>query len=96
MPSSHDKVAMRLARKNRVGYNRGQGPDVKAKHRVIEIETANTIRDGFRQLQGYKKPVYIAGADDRATREALRITRNTTIGVMDPYGNILKRSTRKR
>ena len=96
MPSSHDKVALRLARKHRANYNRGQGPDVKATHRVIEVETANTVRDGLRQLQGYRKPVYIAGSSDKATRAALRVTRGTTIGVMDSDGKVLRRSTRKQ
>ena len=95
MPSKHDKVALRLARKNRTDYNRGQGPDVKARNRVIEVETADTVRDGIRQLQGFRKPVYIAGADDNATQTALDASRGTTIGVMNSSGKIIKRSNRK-
>ena len=97
MPSKHDQTASRgLARKDGVPYNRGQGPDVVSPSRAIEVETAETARDGLRQLRGFRKPVYIAGADTEATKSALEATRNTTVGVMDPRGNIVKRSTRRR
>ena len=96
MPSNHDKTAARLAEKNGVDYNRGQGPDVNSRSRAIEVETADTVRDGLRQLRGFKRPVYIAGADSEATKAALDAAKGTTVGVMDPQGNILKRSTRRR
>ena len=70
MASYHDDTAKRLARKEGVDYNRGQGPDVIS----IEVETATTVRDGLRQLQGFKKPVYIAGASAKATKAALEAT----------------------
>lgn len=77
-------------------YNRGQGPDVIAPREVIEVEMANTVRDGLRQLRGFQKPVYIAGADEKATEAALDATKGTTVGVVDPQGNIVKPSTRKK
>ena len=96
MPSRHDQTASQLARKDGVEYNRGQGPDVVSPRRAIEIETAETARDGLRQLRGFRKPVYIAGADAEATKAALAATENTTVGVMDPQGTIIRRSTRRR
>ena len=96
MATKHDVTAQRLARKEGVEYNRGQGPDVISTRRAIEVETANTVHDGLRQLQGYKKPVYIAGADDEATKAALDGSQGMTVGVMNPQGKIIKRSTRKR
>ncbi len=96
MGTAHDKTAERLAAKERVEYNRGQGPDVIGRNRVIEVETKNTVRDALRQLRGFRKPVYIAGADQAATKAALKASQSTTVGVMDPKGNIVKRSTRKR
>ena len=38
---------------------------------VIEVETEGTVSDGLRQLRGFRRPVYIAGADEAATRTAL-------------------------
>ena len=95
MPTKHDKTARRIANKEGVEYNRGQGPDIISNRCVIEVETAETVCDGPRQLQGFRKLVYIAGADDQATRAALETTKGKTIGVMDPQGNIVKPSTRK-
>ena len=96
MPSKHDKTSERIARKLGGEYNRGQGPDVNTQSQATEVETARTVEDAKRQLRGFKKPVYIAGADAEATKKALESTKGTTIGVRDQSGKILKRSTRKR
>ena len=96
MPSNHDKTASLLAAKNRTKYNRGQGPDVNTPRRAIEVETAETVRDGLRQLRGFRKPVYIAGVNATATKAALDATQGTTVGVMDSQGKIVKPSTRRR
>jgi hypothetical protein len=86
MGTNHDSTARRIARKNSTEYNAGQGPDVVSTRRAIEIETESTVKDGLRQLQGFKKPVYIAGANQAATKKALEATKGTTVGVMDPNG----------
>lgn len=96
MGTEHDKTAQRLARLKGVDYNRGQGPDIQSPRQAIEVETTDTVRDGLRQLRGFKRPVYIAGADKAATDAALEVTQGTTVGVMDPQGKIIKPSTRKR
>ncbi len=96
MGTKHDNTANRIARKKGVEYNRGQGPDVATPRQVIEVESVDTVRDGFRQLRGFRRPVYIAGADGAATRAALEAASGTTVGVMDQHGNVVKRSTRKR
>ncbi len=96
MGTKHDSTANRIAKKKGVDYNRGPGPDVITPRQVVEVETENTVRDGLRQLRGFKKPVYIAAADKAATNKALEATQGTTVGVMNPQGKILKRSTRKR
>jgi hypothetical protein len=48
------------------------------------------------QLQGYRKPDYIAGTNKEAVEKALEVARGTTVGVMDSQGNIIKRSSRKK
>lgn len=96
MLSIHDQTAIRIARREGVEYNRGPGPDIVTPRRVIEVETRDTVRDAFRQLSGYQVPVYIAGADQAATTKAVEETEGTTVGVMDPYGEIVKPSTRGR
>ena len=94
--SKHDRVAERLAMKQGATYNRGQGPDVGNSQRAVEVETTSTVGDAARQLAGYQKPVYVAGADAEATKKALQRYKDTTIGVMNSRGQILKRSTRGR
>jgi hypothetical protein len=95
MATKHDDTAIRIAKQKGGDYNRGQGPDIKTPRQAIEVETEKTVKDGFRQLRGFRKPVYIAGADAAATEKALEATKGTTVGVMDPQGKIVKRSTRK-
>ena len=96
MVTKHDEVAKRIADKKGVAYNRGQGPDVQTSSQAIEVETESTIADAGRQLAGFRKPVYIAGATEKATKRALKHYKDSTIGVMDPSGKVLKPSTRKR
>ncbi len=56
--SKHDSVAKRLAKKEGVKYNRGQGADIQSSRRTIEVETVNTIGDAARQLAGYQKSIF--------------------------------------
>ena len=96
MATKHDETAERIAQLKRAEYNKGQGPDVKTPTQVIEVETEKTVKDGLRQLRGFKKPVYIAGANEKATEAALEATQDTTVGVMDHLGKIVRRSKRKQ
>lgn len=90
----HDQTATRIAQLYGAEYNRGEGPDIITGRMAIEVETVDTVSDAFRQLRGLQKLVYIAGADQQTTDLALSKTRGIDVGVMDPYGNILKESSR--
>ena len=94
MVSPHDAAAMRIAEKYGVEFNRGPGPDIVTPAMDIEVETALTVEDAFRELERSRRPAYVAGVDDITTRLALVATHDQTIGVMDQYGNIRRRSTR--
>ena len=94
--SKHDKVAERIARQQGTTYNAGPGSDVQNSRRVIEIETPNTIGEAGKQLQGFRKPVYVAVTESSAIRKAVQRYENTTIGIMGPSGKIVKRSSRGR
>lgn len=96
MATIHDETAEYIANQKGTDYNKGQGPDIQTARQVIEVETTDTIGDAARQLQGFNRPVYVAGADDAAVQAALEYYKDTTIGVMDPTGNIKKSSSRKR
>ena len=47
------------------------------------LKTADTVNDASRQLQDYKKSVYVAGTDKKAVEKALDKYKDTTIGVME-------------
>lgn len=94
--SKHDKVARQIAKQEGTQYNPGPGADVQSPRRAIEVENAQTVNDAARQLQGYRKPVYVAGVDNEAVKVALEHYKNTSIGVMRPSGKIVKPSSRGR
>ena len=96
MPSKHDTTAQYIADAKGAEYNGGQGPDIKTPRHTIEIETTDTVAEAAQQLKGFRGPVYVAGADEEATAAALEHYENTTIGVMNPSGEILKSSSRKK
>lgn len=93
---SHKTASNRIAKRYGVEYNNGKGIDISSTRAAIEVETETTVASGIRQLQGHRKPAYIAGANHRTVQIALEKTEGTTIGVMDNQGNIVKSSTRKR
>ena len=90
----HKTTANRLAAKLGADYNQGPGADIKADHITIEVETPETVADAGRQLRGHRGPVYVAGTNKEAVKQALDRYGDSTIGVMDNQGNIVKRSTR--
>lgn len=91
---SHTTTANRLAGKFGAEYNRGAGADIKAENVTIEVETPDTVADAGPQLQRHRRPVYVAGTNKEAVTRALARYRDSTIGVMDNQGNIVKPSTR--
>jgi hypothetical protein len=94
--TKHDKVAKQFAKREGTEYNKGPGADIQSPRRAIEIETPDTLGDAGRQLRGYKKPVYVVPTETKAVPDAVKRYKGTQIGVMNPQGKILKRSTRKR
>ena len=93
---SHTATANRIAKNIGTDYNRGSGVDIQTDRIAIEVETPDSVRGASRQLRGHKKPVYVAGTNHEAVLLALKATKDTTIGVMDNQGNIIKPSTRGR
>ena len=91
---SHKTTANRLAAQRGADYNQGAGADIKADHITIEVETSETVADAGRQLRGHRGPVYVAGTNKEAVKRALDRYGDSTIGVMDNQGHIVKRSTR--
>ena len=91
---SHKTTANRLAALYNAEYNRGPGADIKASGITIEVETPETVAEAARQLRGHRGAVYVAGTNKDAVNRALERYGDSTIGIMDNRGNIIKRSTR--
>ena len=90
--SKHDEIAKRLAKKEGTNYNKGKGPDIVTSKRVIEVAThEGDLKDSIRQLQGFKKPRYLATTSDMVPK-AKKISKGTKVGVMGPTGRIAKRA----
>jgi len=93
--SKHDRISKKLAAQNGVEYNKGEGPDVKAEDRVIEVVTHESdLYSSLRQVSRFKKPRYIA-APRELQKKARELTQGTGIGVMGTTGTIIKRSRKK-
>lgn len=91
---SHKTTANRLAALYNTAYNQGAGADIKASGITIEVETPETVAEAGRQLRGHRGAVYVAGTNKDAVNRALERYGDSTIGVMDNRGNIIKPSTR--
>ena len=96
MPESkeHKTTATRIARLMGAEYNPRKGADIRMPGCTVEVETPDTVSASVKQLQGRRGEVYIAGTNREAVVKALKHTENTTIGVMDSWGNIVKPSSR--
>jgi len=90
---SHKATVNRLSKKFGTEPQE-KGADIQTNNLAIEVEPEKTINQAIMQLQGYKKPVYISGVNQKAVEKALDATEGTTIGVMDNQGKIIKRSSR--
>ena len=94
MSKAHDVVAHRIAKKLKTYYNAGRGPDVHKFPKVVEVVMAGGVEKGIQKVKGFEGPTYIAGATALAVERAKKATHRTSIGVMDQFGRIVKRSTR--
>ena len=94
MVSPHDVAATRIAQKYGVEFNRDPGPDIATPAMDIEVETALTVKDAFRELERFRRPAYVAGVDDFTTKLALAFQHGSPVGIMDQYGNIRRDSSR--
>ena len=94
--SKHDRIAEKIAKARNTEYNPGKGPDIITSNFATEIEVdENKLSEGIRQLQGFRKPVYIA-VPNEILQEAVKRTKGTTVGVMNENGKIVKPSKRKK
>ena len=96
MAKSHDQLAEEFEKATNIPYNPSKGVDFKGKGIAAEVEpTPETFSDGIRQLRNYKGRRYLV-TDNSYVDEAVKRTKNTTIGVKKSNGTIVKPATPAR
>ena len=89
---AHTATANRIARRYGCSVNVDGSPDIQAAELVVEVETSATVRKAIQRLQNFDRPAFVAVTNKEAILEALRYAQGTTVGVMDPHGEIVKQS----
>ena len=66
--------------------------DIRTNDMIIEVETSATIAQAIERLQSQTLPTYIAVTNKEGIKLAQSLVRETSIGVMDPKGEIVVQS----
>jgi hypothetical protein len=66
------------------------GFDVVCGDLIVEVETSATLRAGIEKLQAAEGRRFVAVTNREAIEDALELTAETDIGVMSPWGDILR------
>jgi len=89
---AHTATANRIARRYGGTASVDGSPDIQTADLVVEVETSATVRKTVQRLQNSDRPTFVAVTNKEAILEALRYAQGTTVGVMDPHGDIIKQS----
>jgi hypothetical protein len=87
---AHAAVVRRLNERYGNGSDNSNGFDVHIGDLIIEVETSATLRDGFLKLQLSNGRRYIAVTNQEAIEDAVTLVKETEIGVMNPWGDIIR------
>lgn len=87
---AHAAVVRRLNERYGNGSDNSNGFDVHIGDLIIEVETSATLRDGFSKLQSSNGRRYIAVTNQEAIDDAVSLVKESEIGVMNPWGDIIR------
>jgi hypothetical protein len=103
MNKAHTATANRIARRYGLVYRPHARPDRSDPHAAdlmgvdsdgnqitIEVETSATLADAVKRLATTGGRIYIAVTNKEALIDAVRLTKDTPLGVMDPRGDVVK------
>jgi len=83
-------VVRRLHERYGNGSVNSNGFDLHIDDLIIEVETSATIRAAIEKLRPVNGRCYIAVTNREAIEDAVALTGPTDIGVMDPWGEIVR------
>ena len=90
---AHAAVIRRLIERYGVGTENSNGFDVHIGDLIIEVETTATLREAVEKLRRVSGRRFIAVTNREALPDAVALTGSTDIGVMDPWGEIIRDPT---
>jgi hypothetical protein len=91
MPSkAHTTVVNRLLRRYQGQPHAVPPLDIQAGDLVIAVETSATLSESVPQLLALQGQRFIAVTNHESLQDALRLTADTPLGVMDAQGQIIK------
>ena len=90
---AHAAVVRRLFERYGSGKASANGFDVHLDDLIIEVETSATLSRGLERLREASGRRFLAVTNREALDEALALTASTGIGVMDPWGDIVREPT---
>lgn len=87
---AHRATANRIAQEFGVHYTPGGEFDITTDTVTIEVETTATVSEAIPRLESRAGNVYVALTNRDGVEEALRLTKNSRVGVMDSRGKIIR------
>jgi hypothetical protein len=87
---AHAAVVRRLIERYGTAEVASNGFDIHVGDLRIEVETSATLREGLEKLRLASGRRFLAVTNREAIDDALAITASTDVGVMDPWGNIVR------
>jgi hypothetical protein len=87
---AHAAVIRRLIERYGAGTHIANGFDIHIGDLIIEVETTATLRQAVEKLRRISGRRFIAVTNREALPDAVALTGSTDIGVMDPWGEIIR------
>ena len=87
---AHSAVVRRLHERYGNGTVSANGFDLHIGDLIIEVETSASIRQAIEKLNLSDGRRYIAVTNREAIEDAVAMTAPTGIGVMDPWGEVVR------
>ncbi|MCA9214865.1 MAG: hypothetical protein KDB27_17460 [Planctomycetales bacterium] len=87
---AHKATANRIAQGLGVLYRPGGEFDIQTDSVTIEVETTATVASAIARLEQAHGKVYVALTNRDGVEEALRLTANTRVGVLDSKGEVVR------